>query len=225
MPKKYKIKTRTGYKKRNRRTARKNASLAPKVALLMKQYKSDEGFIDQHLINSIGYGFSAYGLQHFKTAQGDNVIDRTGNQTIAKYILFKGDISILSTALGGDHYNRVRLVTVCFGINAGTTIGDVMQSVSGTLANRSLAINSYKKRSTDIKFKVLQDVTFTVSQNSPVKTYSKYLKIPKHCNLQKYDITGMQGPTVNAIWTYIVSDSAVVAHPIVTCNVREVFSK
>lgn len=210
--------------RRHRR--RRRPTLRKKVNKLMREYRSNEGFIDYYNSFSVDYSYGAVGPQLFTLAQGDDYNEREGNQVIGKYLLLKGSIYITATdPLIDDKFNRVRLLLVSYSRKDSAGINQVVQYDSGTLLQPALAIDTFKKRNTTNKYKILFDKTYHVTQENPVRTVSETIKIPKSCNMMKYTSAVSQEPQINATWFYVASDSRIPNHPVFEFNLRQVFQK
>lgn len=204
--------------KRKVRSRNKNKSIKKDVKMLKKALEAEKGILDTQL--NIGCSASWNNvLNCFQTAQGDNFDNREGLNIIARTISVKGYIERIDTS------NRVRLVFVMFESADDNSIANVMQFSGSALQHLNQALYSPYKVDGDCKYTILADKEYVCDENHKFAKVDFSVRIPTKKNIMKYTATGSAIPRTNQISLLVVSDSQVIDHPMLQCNVRQRFTK
>lgn len=204
--------------KRSIRSSKTSKSIKKDVKMLKKALAAERGILDHQL--NIGCSASWNNvLNMFQTEQGDNFNNRQGLNIIARTISIKGYIKRL------DSSNRVRLVVVMFESADDNSIANVMQYSGSSATHLNQALYSPYKVDGDCKYTILADKEYSCDANHQFAKVDFSIRIPTKKNIMKYTSTGSALPRTNQICLLAVSDSQVIDHPLLQCNVRQRFTK
>lgn len=167
-------------------------------------------------------------MQLFAGTQSVRHEQREGQSVVSTQLLAKGTVYIDQTATSPDENNRVRVMVVLTKDSTTPVIGDILQSVN---------INSYNKIKPPHDYSVLWDKTFNLqcpaqqipsafNSTSTVSATEKW-RIPFNIKLGAKELgktgckatwlttDGAVAPRTGALSIIVLSDSAVISHPVV----------
>lgn len=175
---------------------------------------------EAHLLDTVGYidptssTSSTANCVHLNgIAQGDNIMDRTGNSCLLKRLDIKGYVQMNSASSANDQGVRLAVVMDTQQVSDDTTITwqDVFEAVQ--------PLTSFLQDSQLGRFTVLYDKVFHLSDlaGSFRKEFSVSVPLGVHVRFNGTAGTDIQK---NGIWLMSVSDEAATSYPRVVYNAR-----
>lgn len=175
---------------------------------------------EAHILDTVGYldptsstSSTSNNVMLNGIAQGDNIMDRTGNSCLLKRLDIRGYVQMNSASAANDQGVRIAVVVDTQQISDDTAIAfqDVFEAVQ--------PLTSFLQDSQLGRFTVLYDKVFHLSDlaGSFRKEFSVSVPLGLHA---RYNGTAATDIQKNGIWMLTVSDEAATSYPRVVYNAR-----